>query len=245
MSSWSEPRMRGQVLRGVTPADYRPPAAPESGPVLRGLTPADQRPPAPPAAEPTAIDLAVVRSRAARELVVDPTLVEEALEEGYRMGYDAGFQAGLEDSAAAVQERERARDEQVRTAIAALLGAAEDLRHRETTARTALEDQIVAAAFAIAETIVGHELRHAEQRGRDALARALALTPEDGLVTARLHPDDLATVGDVETLAPGRALEIVADPTLSPGDCLLDVEACRIDARIGTALDRVREVLGG
>lgn len=223
--NWSsEPRMRGQVLRGITPGSTRPPA--------------------PPAPEPSAIDLSVVRSRAARELVVDPQLVEDAVEEGYRMGYDAGLQAGLDDSATAIAEREAARAERVRAAVSALTSAAEDLRQREATARAHIEDQVVAAAFAIAEAIVGHELRHAEQRGRDALARALALTPDHGLVTARLNPEDLATVGETGALAPGRTIELVGDASLAPGDCVIEVEACRIDARIGAALDRVREVLG-
>lgn len=223
--SWSsEPRMRGQVLRGVTQAPTRPPA--------------------PPAPEPSAVDLSVVRSRAARELVVDPQLVEEAVEEGYRMGYDAGLQAGLADSSTTVAARERARDEQVRAAVATLTSAAEDLWRREATARAQIEDQVVAAAFAIAEAIVGHELRHAEQRGRNALARALALAPEHGLVTARLHPEDLPTAGEGGALSPRRPVELVGDPTLAPGDCVVEVGACRIDARIGAALDRVREVLG-
>jgi flagellar assembly protein FliH len=95
----------------------------------------------------------------------------------------------------------------------------------------------------IAEGLLGHELRHADARGRDAIARALALAPEAGLVVARLHPDDLAGLPEPENLFPGRDVRVVADSTLNPGDAIVDVGACRVDARLGEALERVREVL--
>jgi flagellar assembly protein FliH len=101
---------------------------------------------------------------------------------------------------------------------------------------------VVATALQIAEALIGHELAQPDTRGRDAIARALALAPERGHVTARLHPADIAVI-DPGAMASGRTIDIVPDPTLAPGDCIVDVGACRVDARIGPALERAREVL--
>ena len=62
-------------------------------------------------------------------------------------------------------------------------------------------------------------------------------------MVARLHPDDLVAIADAPDLAPGRSLSLVPDAGLRPGDCVVDIAGCRIDARIDHALERIREVL--
>ena len=124
-----------------------------------------------------------------------------------------------------------------------LAAAADALAAREATARAQIEDQVVATAFEIAAALLGTELLQPDERARAAIARALALAPESGLVVARMNPADLAVIGDTNTLAAGRMLELVADGSVVPGDCIVEVGACRVDARLGAALDRVREVL--
>jgi flagellar biosynthesis/type III secretory pathway protein FliH len=188
-------------------------------------------------------DLTTVRSRAARELVVDPQLVEDALADGYRAGYDAGFQSGLADAAAAGAEQQRQRAAQLQTIVTQLNGASEALRHREGTAMLEIEDQVALAALRIAEVLVGHELACTRDLGADAIARALQFAPNDGMVTARLNPDDADALGDPDLVAPGRALNIVRDASLQPGDTIVEVAGCRIDARIDAALERVRALL--
>jgi flagellar biosynthesis/type III secretory pathway protein FliH len=189
-------------------------------------------------------DLGTVRSPAARDLVVDRRLVDDALSDGFRAGYEAGFETGLAEAAQAAAERERSRAQQSQSVVSQLAAAAEILREREGTAVEEIEDQVALAAFRIAEMLVGHELASSASPGADAIARALPFAPRDGMVTAYLHPEDADTLGDPAAVVPGRALAVVRDASLTPGDAIVEVAGCRIDARIDAALDRIRELLG-
>jgi len=190
-----------------------------------------------------AADLGTVRSAAARHLVVDPALVESAQRDGFQQGYDTGIEAGYADAMRETRRRNEDLTVRLGNVVQRLGEAAEALFAREGTARTEIEDQVVATAFQIAQVLVGHELTHSASPGRDAIARALAFAPDSGHVVARVHPDDLTTLEDPESLVPGRQLTVVADPSLTRGDCVVDVASCRIDARISEAVQRVREVL--
>ncbi len=192
----------------------------------------------------TAADLGTVRAPAARGLVVDKRLVEDALADGFRTGYDAGFETGFAESQQAGADAARQRLVQLQSVIAKLQEASNGLLAREATAMVDIEDQVVRSAFAIAEVLLGHELSESTKRGQEAIQRALQFAPKEGAVVASLHPDDAASLGDLDTIAPGRALKVIADPTLAAGDCLVEVAGCHIDARLAPALDRVREVLG-
>jgi flagellar assembly protein FliH len=184
-------------------------------------------------------DLGTVSARSARGIVVSPELVESARQEGYAAGFEEGYGAGY---AHGIDDAHR-HVELLANLVEQLGREADAFAARETTARNEIEEQIAAAAMQIAEVLVGHELAQPDERGRDAIARALALAPVHGDVTARLNPADIALLGDPATLAPGRVLAIVADPSLTPGDCIVDVASCRIDARISAAIERAREVL--
>src|SRR5436190_815966 len=57
---------------------------------------------------------------------------------------------------------------------------------------------------------------------------------------AEVDPALVASLGDVSG-----AVTVIADPAVEPGGCILEVGDSRIDAQLGSALDRVRAALMG
>ncbi|MEV4132510.1 FliH/SctL family protein [Dactylosporangium sp. NPDC049742] len=183
-----------------------------------------------------------------------PELVERVREEAEAAGYAAGWAQGMREAktgaeaqaarvaaeaAATAEEHRRG----VESALRAIGAAAGTLERRAVPAAQDIEDQIVATAFALAEAVLGRELRTATEPGREALARALALVPGTRPVTVRLNPADRLTIGQTELVMDGRTVSLVDDPALGPGDALALCDATSVDARLAPALDRVREVL--
>jgi flagellar assembly protein FliH len=161
-----------------------------------------------------------------------------------RRGYDEGFRAGRAEGLAAGRAGAAAEIAGVTARLEALARslaeAAEDLRRRQALELTGLEDALARTALDLAAAVVGRELQLSATPGADALARALALVPAGSVAVARLHPDDVASVGDVPA-----ALTMIPDPAIEPGGCILEVGDSRIDAQLGPALDRVRAALLG
>ena len=174
-------------------------------------------------------------------------------------GYAAGWAQGQREAeATARRQRDRIAAEAghaaettataVARAITAMAAAADALERQLAPAAEELEELIVRTAFALAEAIIGRELAVAEAPGYDAVCRALALAPIGRPVTVRLHPADHRVLagdsGAVEVEIDRRSITLVADSTLDAGDAVAHTDASTIDARIGAALARTREVLG-
>lgn len=212
-------------------ARFGGPARPSSGPrvgVLRGVTASPQR------------VVADVRPPVGH---YDPRAAaaarDAAVEEGYAEGYAAGMAAAQQQIADANADHAR----RCAMALQALTDAVADLQRREATSLLDVADQTAALALQIAEVVLDREIASAADPGRDAIARAIALAPEEGDVTIRLNPADVAALDGVDDLVPGRGVTVIGDPSVASGGCLIGVGATRIDAQIPTALARVAEVL--
>lgn len=167
----------------------------------------------------------------------------EGYNEGKAVGYADGYQAGNEKAAAAALEAAAERDALLRDALAALTSAAEQCNARQAASIADMERSIVDAVFELAQTLLGRELSATRTPGRDALARALSMVREHGNVIARLHPDDIESIGDLAELAPGRTITIVPDPNVEPAGCIVEAGSMRVDAQLGPALERAKRAL--
>ena len=172
--------------------------------------------------------------------------------EGFAAGRADGFEVGIaegrpvghaEGRASAVAAATAQVRSEVESALGALDAAASDLARAEAVSLADIEATVVDLAIRIAEAVLEREVGASVDPGADALRRALSLAPEHGDLVARLHATDLDSIGDIADLAPGRSIRLVADPAVGRGGALVESGAARVDARLETALARVREVL--
>jgi flagellar assembly protein FliH len=257
------PAPPARPVRPPEPAFPPPPPAP--------VTPATRAFPDPPAStlrfgEHVLRDERVAVARTAR-FDVDlrkrqPPPAEQMAEwraEAEAAGYAAGWAQGRREAQAAAIAQADKDAQAVEDVMAATVQQIEQIMHTVARAATGLEQRMVPAvqdienmiaetALAIAESILGRELAVSKDPGREAIARALALAPEQRPVTVRLNPMDRMTIGlsdgTTEMVMDGRTITLVDDRSLKPGDVVAVCDATTIDARLGPALDRVREVLG-
>jgi len=180
-------------------------------------------------------------------------LAKQSREAGRAQGFAAGWVDGrrgsLARTAASHEAQVHAFDEQSRSILAGQRSAAAALElaadRVEASVRQLNEDlaaQAVELALQIAEAVLGRELATVDDPAADALRRALARVPDDVKVTVRLHPADRADL-DPSVLG-GRSVTIEADPSLARGDAVVETDSGLVDAGVGAALARVREVLG-
>jgi len=166
---------------------------------------------------------------------------------GHATGYAAGRRqaeveiAALRESIHA--EAARAADlagADLRSAIAALTRAADELRARQVPVLASVDASIASAAIELAEAIVGHELATGDGSARAALDRASVEAVPAGSVV-RLNPHDIRVI--VAEGGTPTAFELVADYTLQRGDAVVDLDHGSIDARVAGSLARARAAL--
>ncbi len=169
-----------------------------------------------------------------------PSLAERLAEE-HAAGYAEGRAAALEEQLALSARRRNAELAELgrRLAAAAETVAAERRRVLEEVAGEA-----AALAVAVTEVLLSSALEQLELPAVAAAARALALAPEGEDLVVRLHPDAGVSADELAALVPAAELKVVADPRIERTGCVVEAGACRIDAQIGPALERVRKLLG-
>jgi len=190
------------------------------------------------------------------EVPIPAELLEKVRASAQAAGYAEGWAQGMREAQAAAASdaaQARAVEEQhvrdraaaLERAVAAVMSAADQLAQKAVPVVADLEDILVRGAVELAEALLGRALAESTEPGLDALRRAIALVPDGGIPTVRLHPADLATLSapNGEYVIAGRTAELRADPTLSPGDAIAEQGGTTVDARLSAAIDRLKAEL--
>src|SRR3569623_157318 len=151
----------------------------------------------------------------------------EALERQAREeGHAAGLAQGLAEARA--QGRERvARLDSICAQAARPLEALD----------AAVEQELAQLALLVARRVIAQELAARPELIVQAVRQAVAALPAATReLRVRLHPDDLALMRELE--AAETHWQLVADPALKRGGCLLESEHSRLDAQLEPRLDR-------
>lgn len=171
---------------------------------------------------------------------------------GYAAGYAGGAREAARAAAAAAVRGEELRvaAEERRSvehtaAVAALARATAAAAVRTAPVLADAERALHAAAFELATVVLGCELADGEHSARAALARVLDDPLVPGVQTVRMSARDLDALRAAGGLPDVAGLELVADPTLAPGDAIGRHPDGYLDARITTALARARVALLG
>jgi flagellar assembly protein FliH len=158
-------------------------------------------------------------------------LERDSFTKGYAQGERAGLEAGGKRAEAMLRRLAQTLDE---------LSALRDSMVRQT------ERELVQLSVAIARRILQREVS-VDPELTSALAHiALERLGSTGPATVRLHPDDYAivTAGQAAPLG-GRQVDVVPDPRVSRGGCLVESEFGSINASVDAQVDEIaRAVLG-
>lgn len=155
----------------------------------------------------------------------------EARQQAYADGFNHGHDAGSQETRDALEATVRRSAEETAVRMGQLLHSMTDqlIGSEQKIAR-----QILDLACDLARQVVRQELQVNTRHLRAVIGEALELMVEDGLpATVRMHPEDLALVKGslLETLGEN-APDLVADPTISPGGCLIQSPSATVDATI-------------
>lgn len=171
----------------------------------------------------------------------------EARIQGHAAGFAEGAAAARREAAetaaataASVAASQASAAAELQYRVSVLAAAAAAMHERAVPVLEAMENALAGAALDIAQAVLGCEMSSGDTSVRAALARALNPVTPAPVHTVRLHPQDLAMLpADVP------AIRFVADSSLGRGDAVAEYAEGFLDARMCTALDRIRESLLG
>ena len=157
--------------------------------------------------------------------------IEYGMMQAYAEGFAHGHDAGSQEVRDALEAPLRHQAEEAGVRLAQLL---QSTRNSLIRSEQQISQHILELACDLARQVVRRELRADHEALKPVIDEALRELVIDGLpATVRLNPADLQAMGGAlrETLA-SPVPELVADPSISPGGCVVETAATSVDATV-------------
>lgn len=162
----------------------------------------------------------------------------EGFEQGKGEGFEAGRQEGFEQGLQQGLDEGRAR---IEAQLERLKGILDTLARPLDQQSAQLEALLVNMVTDLARAVVGAELATRPELLQRSVADALAcVPPHSGAPVLRLHPDDCALLSEQ---AEKEGWELVEDPSLTPGGCILDAGSAHVDVSVESRFAQVADQL--
>jgi type III secretion system HrpE/YscL family protein len=144
--------------------------------------------------------------------------------------------------------RREAREAGTAEARRALVAAELALRAEAVRLRERAGDRLVRLAVTLAQQVLDHELSSDPAAILRLVRRAVAQVSWAPRARVRLHPEEARRLEQAyprlsATAAGGAELEIRADASLSPGDCLVETESGEVDGSVRARLADLEQAL--
>lgn len=115
-----------------------------------------------------------------------------------------------------------------------------EAREQRDQALAGIERDVLRLAVKLAEKILGRELEQNKEAIVDIVATALRQARRNEMITLRVNPTDLPLVEQhrrrFEQMGRNQFLDIVPDPVVTAGGCMIESESGSIDAQLETQL---------
>jgi flagellar assembly protein FliH len=142
---------------------------------------------------------------------------------------------------------EEGRAEGLRTAAVEVRERLATLEEAQRRWLARAEIEALDLAVEMARRLVGRELRCDPTAVAGGAVEALRAAGRRRALRVRLNPESLADLrlhpAALDEASAGAELQLLADPTLVPGDVVVETEAGQVDARIASRLERFRVAL--
>jgi flagellar assembly protein FliH len=201
---------------------------------------------------PVAFNVEDVQSKA-RDFLAEvqqqaATILNQARQDADKIRVQAK-QEGLRDAQKQIEETaNRLSDQRCRTAIAGCNQSVDQLNEATTQWLAQWRIQTVELAARIAEKLVRREMASNNELLRVWMEEAIVALRDERDLRVLVHPDDFSIAGRflqsmAKSVTHAASVEIIPDPEIRPGGCIVRSKHGQIDQQLETQLERLADQL--